>query len=241
MRKLKNLSIQFYKDVYSLLISRSKTRLFTLLSPIVLAFTLLCYSIIGVIITATGCSKTTTISSDLQKKIAEELLRFHVIANSDSNEDQEVKLKVKEKLIDYLEPYLLDVSSKTEAIHVLSEQMDSITTVANDVLTENGFSYEAKSSLSTGTFPVKVYGDITLPPGEYDALRVELGRAEGQNWWCIMFPQLCFVDETYSIVPDDSKSQLKDVLTDEEFSSITSDKVDVKVKFKILEWFKSIF
>ena len=113
--------------------------------------------------------------------------------------------------------------------------------VADEVLSNNGFTYTAKSSLSSTTFPVKVYGDITLPPGEYDALRIELGKADGQNWWCIMFPQLCFVDGTYSVVPDESKKQLKTLLTEEEYTAIASNDVDVVVKFKIVDWFKHFF
>lgn len=240
MKQTIHIFYQFYKDVYSLFNTRFK--LFALLSPVFLALTLLCYALLGVVIASTGCSKTRDIpNSELQIKLAEELLRFHVIANSDSTEDQEVKLKVKEQLISYLQPHLSNSNSKAEVMDILDDQLNSITTVANEVLQENGFTYEAKASLSSSTFPVKVYGDITLPPGEYDALRVELGKAEGQNWWCIMFPSLCFVDGTYGFVPEESKEQLKYVLTEDEYDSITSKKVDVTVKFKVLEWIKSIF
>lgn len=250
MRKIKSFIVHFYEDVSSLFFFRTapvnkltkRKKWFSIISPIALAFCLLCYTLLGVLLVTTGCSKTTAISSSpLQEDLAKELLRFHVIANSDSTADQDIKLKVKEELISYLKPYLSDTTSKSEAMDIISEQLDSLVLVANEVLTANGFAYEAEASLSASTFPVKVYGDITLPPGEYDALRIELGKAEGQNWWCIMFPQLCFVDATYSVVPEESKSQLKYLLTDEEYSAIVSDEVDVVVKFKVVEWLKSMF
>lgn len=250
MKKLKLRILHLYEEASTLVFGKGticpnhKLRLkwLAILSPITLATCILFYSIVGVVIVATGCSKTTSLyDSELQDDIAKELLRFHVIANSDSTKDQDVKLKVKEAVITYLKPYLTDVNSKIDAMNVIREQLDSLESVADEILSDNGFSYTAKSSLSSTTFPVKVYGDITLPPGEYDALRIELGKAEGQNWWCIMFPQLCFVDGTYSVVPDSSKKQLKSLLTEEEYTAIVSEDVDVVVKFKLVVWFKNIF
>ncbi len=248
MKNLKTYIINFYGKISTLVFGKNtigtsrKLRILTRLSPIALAFGIFLYSIIGVVIVATGCSKTTTLfNTEMQVDIAKELLRFHVIANSDSTQDQSIKLEVKEAIISYLKPYLKDASSKTDAMDIIKEQLDSLNLVADDILSKNGFSYSAKSSLSSATFPIKVYGDITLPPGEYDALRIELGKAEGQNWWCIMFPQLCFVDATYSVVPDDSKKQLKTLLTEEEYKAIVTDDVDVVVKFKLVDWFKNLF
>lgn len=250
MKKLKTRILHFYEEFTTLVFGKNtiyttrkrRLKLLTILSPITLAICILFYSIVGVVIVATGCSKTTSFyDSELQVDIAKELLRFHVIANSDSTQDQEVKLKVKEAVITYLKPYLTNVTNKADAMDVIKEQLSTLELVADEVLSNNGFTYTAKSSLSSTTFPVKVYGDITLPPGEYDALRIELGKADGQNWWCIMFPQLCFVDGTYSVVPDESKKQLKTLLTEEEYTAIASNDVDVVVKFKIVDWFKHFF
>ena len=90
-------------------------------------------------------------------------------------------------------------------------------------------------------FPTKIYKDLTFPAGEYEALRVDIGNAEGKNWWCVMYPPLCFVDQTYSIVPEDSKKQLKDLLTTKEYESLFADK-DTKItyRFKVVEIFKDI-
>lgn len=249
MKALGKFFFDFYHDVLHLLhmdqaVSglRQKRGLIAFLSPVILSLGLFVYLLLGVVLVSTGCSNVTEFySSELQDELSEQLLRFHVIANSDSDTDQEIKMKVKEEVILYLEPYLSDADDKEEAMDIISGQLESLTDMANEVLSDNGFAYEAKASLSSTTFPVKVYGDITLPPGEYDALRIELGEAQGKNWWCIMYPQLCFIDSTYTVVPDESKSKLKYVLTEEEYNAILSDDVEVVPKLKIVEWFEALF
>ncbi len=179
--------------------------------------------------------------TDLQKDIASEIIRFHVIANSDLEEDQALKLKVKTALTDALRPALDKADSVEEARDILIENLPEMEDLANQVMKDNGFNYTAKASIERGYFPLKVYGDLSLPPGEYEAVRVELGSAKGQNWWCIMFPPLCFVDATYSVVPEDSKEQLKHVLTEEEYDAVFANKkVNVKVKFKLISLLKDL-
>lgn len=180
--------------------------------------------------------------TDLQKDIASEIIRFHVIANSDSEQDQALKLQVKTALTDALRPALNKADSIEEARGILKENLPLMEELANQVIKENGFTYTASASIEQGYFPLKVYGDLSLPPGEYEAVRIEIGSAKGQNWWCIMFPPLCFVDATYSVVPEDSKEQLKHVLTEEEYDAVFTDKkVDVKVKFKLFSLLKDLF
>jgi stage II sporulation protein R len=170
----------------------------------------------------------------LQKGIASEIIRFHVIANSDSTEDQTLKIKIKEAVTAYLEPLLKDTDSTTQARELLNNQLPYLKDLADSIIFENGFTYTSRASISNDYFPLKVYGDLSLPPGDYEALRIELGEAKGQNWWCIMFPPLCFIDATYSVVPKESKNQLKHFLTEDEYTSILSkDKPKVKVKFKL--------
>lgn len=177
----------------------------------------------------------------MQKDIASEIIRFHVIGNSDSTEDQELKLKVKSAVTDSLKPKLMNIKNIDEAREILKSNLDEMEVLADQIIKENGFDYTASASIEHGYFPLKVYGDLTLPPGEYEAVRIELGEARGSNWWCVMYPPLCFVDATYSIVPESSKEQLKTVLTEDEYQSVFSNnKVDVKVKFKILSWIKDL-
>lgn len=181
-------------------------------------------------------------NNTIQEGIASEILRFHVIANSDSSEDQALKLKIKGELTKELRPKLEHAKDITEAREILQDNLKEMEEISNQIIKENGFQYTATASIEKGYFPLKVYGDLSLPPGEYEAVRVELGSAKGQNWWCIMFPPLCFVDSTYSVVPDSSKEQLKYVLTDDEYDAIVSKKeVKVKVKSKIITWMKDLF
>ena len=180
--------------------------------------------------------------AQIQEGIASEIIRFHVIANSDSTEDQNLKLKVKEALTDALRPALKDAKNITEARTLLAGSLNNLELLSNEIIKENGYSYTAVASIEKGYFPLKVYGDLSLPPGEYEAVRIELGSSKGQNWWCIMFPPLCFVDATYSIVPASSKDQLKYLLSDDEYASIFSQEdVRIKVKFKMLPWLENLF
>lgn len=178
---------------------------------------------------------------DVQAGIAEDIIRFHVIANSDSNEDQTLKLAVKDTLVKWLSPLLRDVNSKTEARAIITKELDAIKSLAEITLQKRGYYYPVTVSLENTYFPLKIYGDFTFPPGYYEALRVQIGRAEGKNWWCVMFPPLCFVDETYSIVDESSGEKLKTLLTEEEYNTIINKKTPIKVKFKLLEAVKDLF
>lgn len=156
----------------------------------------------------------------LQQGIADEIIRFHVLANSDRPEDQALKLKVKQEVVEYLQSQLVDCTSRVEAEKVLASQFTQIKMIAKEVIAREGYTYEVEVELAPHYFPVKVYGDLVFPEGEYDALRVLIGEAEGKNWWCVMYPSLCMVNETYSVVPEESKETLKTILTEEEYEAI---------------------
>ena len=126
-------------------------------------------------------------------------------------------------------------SSKDEIIELVVDNLDVIQNLAQDTVYNNGFNYEVNVEIGNFTFPTKKYGDITLPPGYYDALKIEIGNAKGQNWWCVMFPPLCFVDVTSGIVPDESKEVLKENLSEEEYSLISENTNDIEFKFKFIE------
>lgn len=180
---------------------------------------------LGVLLFLCGCKPIVeeAPASTLQEQIAGEVLRLHVIADSNSDVDQQVKLLVKDAVITYLNPYLDEMSTKQDAVCFLSGHLTELTELANSVLTEHGFSYHATATLGKSYFPVKTYGDLTLPAGEYDALRICLGSASGKNWWCLVFPQLCFVDITTCTVPEESCEQLRELLTPEEYALIFPD------------------
>jgi stage II sporulation protein R len=169
------------------------------------------------------------------------LIRFHVIANSDSAKDQALKIKVKDALVKELSPELSDVRDIEEGRALIQSKLTSIQTLAETIIIQNGYDYQVTAKLEPVYFPIKTYGEYTFPAGKYEALRVQIGEAKGKNWWCVMFPPLCFVDESYSIVESGTEDQLKCLLTEEEYESITSKKTPVKVKFKLLEAIKDIF
>ncbi len=172
----------------------------------------------------------------IQEGIAKEIIRFHVIANSDTKEDQELKVKVKNKVIIKMQELLADSKDINTTRDVILDNINTIEAIASEVIKENGYNYSIKVSLTKWNFPIKQYGDMIFPAGEYEALRIEIGEANGKNWWCVMFPSLCFVDATHGVVDDKSKEQLKNILTDEEYNSITkSNNKPIKVRFKIVD------
>lgn len=202
------------------IISNSKFKRFILVSALLILY--VCISAV---------SYTHAVTTD----IADSVFRLHVIANSDSAEDQNLKYIVRDKVIEYMSSISQNASSKEDVIEIAKANLDKIQAIASQTIWENGYTYSVNVEVGNFSFPSKRYGDITLPPGYYDALRIKIGEAEGQNWWCVMFPPLCFVDVTSGVVPDESKEIMKENLSKEEFDLISKNSNEVKVKFKIVE------
>ena len=171
--------------------------------------------------------------------ISESIIRFHVRANSDSEEDQEVKLKVKQAVVDYIRPMLSESESIDESRNILEKESVAIKEVAVSTLRDNGFDDDVRVYFERSYFPVKSYGDVTFPAGYYEAFRVDIGEAEGKNWWCVLYPPLCFVDAVYGVVPEESKEKLAGVLTEKEYKTVT-DK-GCQIKFKYLTFSNELF
>jgi len=204
-------------------IKNPKLKMILILTFLLILYTGLC-----------AISYATTTSSD----IANSVFRLHVIANSDSDTDQNLKYKVRDALLEYMNNICKDCSSKSEAIELVKLHQNEFKEVALDTIKKEGFNYDVKIEIGNFEFPTKQYGDISLPAGFYDALKVEIGEAKGRNWWCVMFPSLCFVDISSGIVPEESKEDLQNVLSDEEYSLISNDNdYSIKFKFKLLELF----
>lgn len=170
-------------------------------------------------------------TSQVQEKLAEEVFRFHVLANSDREEDQAVKLKVRDSVISYMKESMGEEKSAEATRKWAEEHLNEVTDVAEKVLEEQGVSYGAKSEVTNCYFPEKCYGDITFPEGNYEALRIELGKADGRNWWCVLYPNLCFMDTTCAVVSDEGKKDLKEALDEDEYEMVTA-----STNFKI-KWF----
>ena len=123
----------------------------------------------------------------------EEYFRIHIRANSNLDIDQNVKYKIKDKVVEYLIPVLCECETKEQAENALRQNFDGIEKLANEILRQNGFFYSSHAKLCNEYFPTRRYQDLTLDEGFYDALILELGEAKGDNWWCVVYPPLCFV------------------------------------------------
>lgn len=174
----------------------------------------------------------------------DKLIRFHVLANSDSEEDQDLKLKVRDGIIKYLQPMLKESKSLEESEEIILRESDNIKSIGENIIKENGYNYGVDVKLEYTNFPAKQYSNIVLPAGEYKALRILIGEANGKNWWCVMFPPLCFVDESNGVIDKETDEKLRSVLTEEEYDLIAEDSVEktknVKMKFKIVEIVESL-
>lgn len=166
------------------------------------------------------------------REIRENVLRLHVIANSDSEDDQKLKLKVRDAVLS-AGSSLFDGTTDTEtAVTKAREETDYLTDTAQNVIDESGFDYDVKIEVGKSRFPTREYDNITLPAGEYTAVRVILGKGEGHNWWCVMFPPLC-------LPAAENKAELSDVLSDSAVAFAESGK-KYEVKFKIIEWYEEL-
>lgn len=172
------------------------------------------------------------------EEIEKEIIRFHVIANSDSEEDQNLKLKVRDAVVSFVYKGLENSTSLEESRKFILENKDEIEKIARNEIENNGYDYKIDSMLSRENFPDKIYGDVIFPQGEYEAYRILIGEGKGQNWWCVMFPPLCFVDGTKEAI--DSRNIVKELDKDSKEDLNLNDKnTKIVFKFKIFESIKS--
>ena len=193
-------------------------------------FIIIC-SLFAMFFIVTAYSYATNISNSL----SENIFRLHILANSNSSEDQELKLKVRDKIIEYMETLTYDLSDKESVIKLARENSDTLKKIAEQTIQENGYNYSVNIEFGNFYFPTKYYGNISLPAGNYDALRIEIGKAEGQNWWCSLFPPLCFVSVSSGVVDEEGEEYLKENLSNEEFAIISDSSAGIEFKFKIIE------
>ena len=199
---------------------------------LILIFLLFIYTIICAV------SYVNAVSSNIESSV----FRLHVIANSDSKEDQDLKYIVRDNILTYINEISKNASTKEEVIEIARNNIDTIKQIAQETVYENGYNYSVNIKIGNFACPTKQYGDISLPAGFYDALRVEIGSASGQNWWCVMFPPLCFVDVSSGVVPEESKEVLQENLSYEEYNLLSENQnnSDMNFKFKIVELFQNI-
>ena len=170
-------------------------------------------------------------------RIAPEILRFHVLANSDSDEDQQLKLRVRTLLLDSIYEKLGENASLDDTKEYVLANKDSLEQEAEDYMKAEGYDYPAHMEVTECYFPTKTYGDMVFPCGTYDAVRVEIGKGKGHNWWCVLYPPLCFVDSTYAFVPDSSREILRESLDAADYQALLKKQpeVHIQIRSKFLE------
>jgi len=199
--------------------------------------------IIAAFITASfGIIYLDAYSERVNKELAANIIRLHVLANSDSDEDQALKLKVRDRVIRYMEDKLKKSKDINESRQILLENLGNIKKLVLDEIEKNGYDYDARVTFGNYAFPTRKYGDLSLPAGMYDALRITIGKGEGQNWWCVLFPPLCFVDVTHGEMSASAREKLKNSLDGEEYNIVVSadseEDIPIVIKFKIVELFQ---
>lgn len=175
--------------------------------------------------------------AEVQQGIAKEIFRLHVVANSDRKEDQDLKLEVKTGIVEYLKNLTGNETTREETKEMALTHLQEIEEEAEKIIKEKGYDYTVEAVVEKTYFPDKTYGDCTFPAGEYEALNVKIGNGTGHNWWCVLYPGLCFIDDTYGVVTEEGKEELEEILTEEEFWTIMQSpekREKVRVGFKWL-------
>ncbi len=203
----------------------------------VLTLSIIC----GFVFTFIVAFMTYAYSASMQREIAEQVIRLHVKANSDSEADQNLKVTVRDRVLERFRYGLEAAGSVNETESFIVANLEEIRKFAQEVVYENGYDYNVTAELTNEYFPTKNYANVALPAGNYEALRINIGNAEGSNWWCVMFPPLCYVDITQKVIPEKEDAQLRKVLTTETYNLVAKhDKPEVAVKFKIVEWWQEL-
>lgn len=179
---------------------------------------------IGILVCAAlMCGILYTKAAWLQHDISEKVLRFHVLANSDDEADQNLKLAVRDAVGSYMQKKLAGVDDLEECEQIVNGNLDQIREVAAETIAQNGYDYDVTAELEYTSFPVKSYGSYTFPAGEYEALRVVIGEGKGHNWWCVMYPNMCFSGSMYEVMDEQAGEKLREVLTTEEYEKVLAE------------------
>ena len=195
----------------------------------------------GLVFTLVFALVTRLYAADVQEEIAAEVLRFHVLAHSDDEADQELKLRVRDAVLAHYGNVLSNVDDRFASIELIRAELANIESIAARVVADAGLEHDVRAGLSSQFFPTRAYGEIRLPPGMYEALTIRIGDAIGENWWCVVFPPLCFVDEAQTELSQSSHDQFANLLSDSAYELISqSDSVNsVRVRFAVVEWWQN--
>jgi stage II sporulation protein R len=177
-----------------------------------------------------------------ESEIYDTVVRLHVIANSDSEEDQELKLKVRDRILEVVGPAVKDCGTQAEAIAAIGEIREEIEDAAMEVIEREGFDYSVSVAVKNEYYPTKTYESCAFPEGEYVSLQIKIGKSEGENWWCCLFPPLCLSASSGDGKDENEEAFISVGLTDDQYKVITeTSKPKYKARFKILETFSRWF
>ncbi len=180
-------------------------------------------------------SDTYSNTEELQNTLAKKIIRFHVIADNDTDEAQQLKIIVKNETLKYMKTLLTGTEDLSTTRNILENNLENIKNFALDVVEREGYEYNVSAEFENCYFPIKEYGSLIFPAGYYDALKIKLGKAEGRNWWCVMYPNLCFVEGTYAVLNDEVKETLEGILTPDEYHMLLKGN-NTKISFKYLKF-----
>lgn len=170
------------------------------------------------------------IPTEEEFEIYDATVRLHVIANSDTESDQSLKLKVRDELLKEVGNY--DLENKDQAVKKIEREKEALESIAKEVIKREGFDYEVSIEVGKEVYPSRYYEDFALPAGEYTSVKVIIGQGNGQNWWCVLYPPLC----TEVAVKRDEEACVEAGLTKEQYNLITDNETgEYKIKFKLLE------
>ena len=174
--------------------------------------------------------------------LEDRILRLHILSAGNDTASQEIKLHVRDAVLTHIQSAVAGADTAQEAEEALAPLLSDIVAVANRTLEECGVSYRADAELTTEYFPIKQYGSLLLPPGEYRALRIVLDEGEGKNWWCMLYPSLCFTEGITATLPEDEREELRGLLSEEEFDTLFSTKENKPVfRFRLAELWKKLW
>ncbi len=165
-------------------------------------------------------------------EISNEVFRIHILANSDSDDDQALKLKVRNRVLEYTKNLFENADSREEAENIISVNLQAIANEAYDEVLENGFDYSVKATITNMYFSTRYYENYTMPAGMYDALRITIGEGKGHNWWCVMYPSICISSV------DEQDDKAREVFDEEQYNIVKNEKYEYK--FKIVEIFEQL-
>ncbi|MCL2618418.1 MAG: stage II sporulation protein R [Defluviitaleaceae bacterium] len=180
-------------------------------------------------------------AADAQEDVASEIVRFHVLAHSDSDSEQELKLRVRDAVLERYSTLMHGAQDREQSIELLRAELGNIENIAAQVVAKAGLDHDVEAGLHTGFFPTRAYGEIRLPPGMYKSLTIRIGDAIGKNWWCVVFPPLCFVDEAQAEVSDTGRERFADLMSDSAYDLVSQSESDtgVRVRFAVVEWWQN--